>query len=287
MELQGNRRWFLVGAAAVCGGLLVPPARAVAAAFAPTRFSVEVVGAGPDVILVPGLGSSRQVWRPTVAAIPGYRYHLLQLGGFGGEPVRDNVGGMIAAGAAEQLAQYIFSRGLKRPAVIGHSMGGTIGMLLALRYPNALGRLMVVDMLPQPAAMIGSSAEQIGPIADNLRLLAEVPRGRELLGALVGLFGVPADPNVRNDPDVVARSAHELATTDLRRELPRLTAPTTIVYASPGARQGAAVDAIYKSAYRTAPRAKFVRIDDSGHLVMADRPAEFRRAMREFLRESR
>ena len=29
-----------------------------------SRLSVEVVGAGPDLILIPGLASSREVWRP-------------------------------------------------------------------------------------------------------------------------------------------------------------------------------------------------------------------------------
>ena len=48
------------------------------------RFSVEVVGKGPDVVLIPGLSSSPRVWDTTMAAIPGYRYHVVRLAGFDG-----------------------------------------------------------------------------------------------------------------------------------------------------------------------------------------------------------
>src|SRR5580765_6837302 len=104
MELLENRRHFLAGAAALCGALLLPSGYAAAEIFVPSRFSVQVVGSGPDVLLIPGLASSRQVWRQTVAAIPGYRYHLVQIAGFAGEPVRDNMAGPVVAGVAEQLA---------------------------------------------------------------------------------------------------------------------------------------------------------------------------------------
>ena len=73
------------------------------ARFQPTRFSVQVRGQGPDVILIPGLTSGRDVWADTVAAVPGYRYHLIQVAGFGGEPARDNGRGPIIDPLADQI----------------------------------------------------------------------------------------------------------------------------------------------------------------------------------------
>src|SRR5688572_8364473 len=63
--------------------------------FSPQRFSVIVKGSGHDVILIPGLTASRAVWDGTVAAVPGYRYHLIQVAGFAGEPVRGNASGNV------------------------------------------------------------------------------------------------------------------------------------------------------------------------------------------------
>ena len=286
MESQRNRRNFLIGTAAFCGGLLLPVAPTVAATFTPSRFSVEVTGAGPDVILIPGLASSRQVWRRTIAAIPGYRYHLVQIAGFTGEPVRDNIAGPVVAGVAEQLALYIASRGLKAPAVVGHSMGATIALELALRHPDTVGKVMVVDMLPQPSGMRGSTPDEVRPLADNLLAIAEAPQGRALVGALAGLFGPSGDPALQSDPDVVARSLHELATTDLRPQLAHLKVPVTVVYACASPRIGPEVDRVFAAAYRGARQVKLVRIDDSSHFIMGDQPAAFRRAMRAFLSDS-
>ena len=39
----------------------------------------------------------------------------------------------VAAPVAEDLARYIAEQHLDKPVVIGHSMGGTIGMMLAAR----------------------------------------------------------------------------------------------------------------------------------------------------------
>ncbi|MGZ8336367.1 MAG: alpha/beta fold hydrolase, partial [Allosphingosinicella sp.] len=86
-----NRRNFVVSALALGLAAAMPAAAdAAAARFQPTRFSVQVRGTGPDVILIPGLSSGRDVWAATVNAVPGYRYHLIQVAGFAGEPARGN-----------------------------------------------------------------------------------------------------------------------------------------------------------------------------------------------------
>ncbi|HST92887.1 MAG TPA: alpha/beta hydrolase, partial [Brevundimonas sp.] len=40
-----------------------PASATQAPAFVSDRLSVEIVGSGPDVILIPGFASSREVWR--------------------------------------------------------------------------------------------------------------------------------------------------------------------------------------------------------------------------------
>ena len=88
-------KWPILLAAAlglaVAGAAAAPapaPSAPAAKPFAPTRFSVVVQGTGPDVILIPGLTGSRDVWKGSVAAVPGYRYHLVQVAGFANTPRR-------------------------------------------------------------------------------------------------------------------------------------------------------------------------------------------------------
>lgn len=251
--------------------------------FAPTRFSVEVTGSGPDVILIPGLTASREVWRGAVAAVPGYRYHLVQVNGFAGTPARGNAEGDVVAPLAAEIARYIEAKGLKRPALVGHSMGGTVAMMVASRFPARAGKVMVVDMLPQPAGILGSSASEARGLANALRDVTATPGGRRLVESAIRLFGNSDPPERSSDPDVVARATRELAVTDLTEELGRIASPLTVLYAAPDARSAAAADRSYRTGYSAKAGARLVRIDGSGHMIMYDRPAAFRDALKRFL----
>ncbi len=295
---------IVIGLAAIVALTLLPlderdvgePARAVAAAapaapaakpsaFKPTRFSVVVKGSGPDVILIPGLTASRDIWNGTVAAVPGYRYLLIQVAGFAGEPARGNAQGDVVAPLADEIARYIAEKRLGKPAIVGHSMGGTLATMVAARYPARVGKVMAVDILPEPAGLLGSSAAGVRGLAESLRGIAATPGGRNLVNSLMGAFGPPETPGRRSDPDVVARATHELALTDLTPELPKISAPMTVVYASdPESAPPAAVDRNYRLGYAGKRGVKLVRIDRSGHMVMFDQPEKFRAALRDFLK---
>lgn len=278
-----RRDFILLGLAAGLAELAPPALAQPARRFQPTRFSVQVTGRGPDVILVPGLTAGRETWAGTVAALPGYRYHLVQVAGFAGEPAGPNARGPVVGPLADELIRYVETRGLVRPAFVGHSMGGTLGLMIAARRPALLGKLMVVDMLPQPASLFGGSADGWAPLARSLGNMMDSPGGRQLFANIMGAFGPPNSANRRSDPNVVGRAMSELSNTDLTPQLPRIRAPLTVVYAVSDPRGRAAVDRSFAAAYAPARGARLIRIDHSGHMVMFDQAAPFQRAMRAFL----
>ncbi len=54
---------------------------------APRSFTVEVVGSGPPIVLIPGLACSGEVWAGTVARLRAtHALHVVTLAGFGGGP---------------------------------------------------------------------------------------------------------------------------------------------------------------------------------------------------------
>ena len=280
-----NRRAFLHSAFALLAASTLPGS-AAAVAFAPTRFSVAVHGKGPDVVLIHGLASSRAVWSGTVAALPGHRYHLVQVAGFAGTPAGGNSQGRVASAVAEEVARYIAAKGLNRPAVIGHSMGGSIALMLAARHPELPGKVMIVDMVPAPARIAGISGPFAQPVARLLgQELAGADRLRRDLQSLVGRFGSADWLASRSDGDVVARSLDELLATDLTPELPRIRVPLTIVYACPAplALTRGRIDRFYASAYAHRPGTRLVPILRSGHMIMHDQPAAFRAEVKRFL----
>ena len=107
----------------------------------PTRFSVTVEGAGPDLILIPGLTSSRRVWDQAVAGLGGrYRVHRIQIAGFGGEPARGNAQGPVLGPVVEELHAYIEANRL-RPADDRRPFGRRAAstLMLAERHPEEVG----------------------------------------------------------------------------------------------------------------------------------------------------
>jgi pimeloyl-ACP methyl ester carboxylesterase len=276
-------RWLFLPVVAASALLAAP---AAAAPFKPSRISVAVRGSGPDVILIPGLSASRGIWSSTVAAVPGYRYHLVQVAGFAGTSAGGNSGGRVAAPVADEIARYIAAHRLDRPAIVGHSMGGSIALMIGARHPGLAGRLMVVDMLPSTARSFGIPAAAIKPLAKLVGgEVAGADRFRRDLKSLVGRFGSADWLESRSDSGVVGRSLQELLSTDLTPELPRIRAPLTVVYACSARFSYACsqVSRVYASAYARRPGTKLVRIERSGHTIMWDQPAAFRATFQAFL----
>ena len=291
-----TRRAF--GAAAVALLAAFPLASALAAPFASDRITVRTEGSGPDVILIPGLKSSPRAWESTVAALPGYRYHLVHIGGFAGQPAGANKEGAVAAPAAEEIARYIKESNLKRPAVVGHSMGGTIGMMLASRHPEALSRLMVVDMFPFLGTFFagpGAAPARVEAVADLVAagMRAADPeqrskRANETITSMVdteAMRQVAIKDSMSSDPDVGIRAYRELIVTNLIPELPKIAVPVTVLYIQPKSVPLPAeqFDGVYKNAYAPIRQLTLKRIPDSAHFIMWDQPQRFRSEAAAFL----
>jgi pimeloyl-ACP methyl ester carboxylesterase len=286
-------------AAALFAAACAPALNTRAAAFSSGRITITTVGSGPDVVLIPGLASSaEQVWSGTVAAVPGYRYHLVQVSGFAGFPAGDNAReGRVVEAIAEEIARYIREQRLKRPAVVGMSMGGTLAMLVATRHPGAVSKLMVVDMVPFGGALLGETdPEGARPRAERSRerMLSESDEARRRgLTAQVAemvrtdsLRARVTELGLASDRGVSARSFHDVMTIDLRREMARVDVPVTVLYVhAPLIPLSAeATDSLYREAYAHAPRVTLKRIDDAYHFIMLDQPRVFAAEVRAFLR---
>ena len=268
------------------------------------RFHVRVDGPEHpvgDVILIPGLSSSPEVWDGLTEELKGrYRVHRIHVQGFAGAAPKDNAEGPVSAPVAEDIARYIREQGLEKPAVIGHSMGGTIGMMLAARHPDSVGKLMVVDMVPFMGAMFAQpgttpTAASVAPVADMIHQgMANSPREQYQAQAdaqIVGMINTeslragPLEDSRNSDQKVSAAAFRELIVTDLRPELARITAPTTVLYVkfNDPRMTEEMVDGIYSASFATLPGATLKRIDDSAHFIMLDQPAIFAAEVNAFL----
>ncbi|MBB6124713.1 alpha/beta fold hydrolase [Sphingobium subterraneum] len=284
-----TRRNVLIGAA--CAAAMLPGAGIARAAppalFSSRRITVTTRGAlargGRDVLMIPGLASGAGVWNGTIARVPGHRYHLVQVRGFAGLAPDGNKAGPLLAPLADDIARYIREMRLAAPAIVGHSMGGTLAMMLALRPANSIGRLLVVDMLPDGAAMVGGTSAGFGFLAGQLNgYFTKTKAGRQMLADMVRQSRGGRD----SDPQVIAQALSELAQTDLGPQLTKIACPMEVIYALPTDTQlRAAQGDRYRRAYAPARRARIRPIGPSGHMIMLDQPAAFANALANFLRE--
>lgn len=272
------------------------PAAAPAAAFQPTRFSVVVEGNGPDVIMIPGLTSNRRVWDQAVASLGGhYRVHRIQIAGFGGEPARGNAEGPVLVPVAEELHAYIAANHLDRPAIIGHSIGGLLTLMLAQRHPGDVGKAMIVDALPFFGALFGpqANAENVAPQAAVMRdglagMTDDAFRAQQSNMVASMVMTEAARPNLladsmASDRSVVARAFYEDMTTDMRPAMAALTPPLTVVYAVNPSGTEATYGAIVRAGFAAAPHVRFEPVEPSFHFVMLDQPVRFAGLLATFL----
>ncbi|MDB5693714.1 MAG: alpha/beta hydrolase [Alphaproteobacteria bacterium] len=287
---------------AFAAALAVAPAAATAApapagaAVSPTRFSVLVEGRGPDVLLIPGLMSGRKVYDRAVLGLAGrYRLHRVQLAGFAGEPARGNGAGEILPAVVEQLDSYIKSHRLRRPILVGHSMGGLIALMLAARHPESVGSVMVVDALPFYSLLFAPDAtpETVKPRAAAFRdalasmnddaWRAQQPQTMASLIRTEAMRPAAIADALASDRRVAAEAVYEVMTTDARPSLAAIRAPVTILYATNNFVPSAAAASLYRGAYQALPGAKLVEMPDSYHFIMYDQPERFQALLAAFL----
>lgn len=264
------------------------------------RITVTVRGQGPDVLLIPGLASSGAVWDATVGHLEGhYRLHIVQVAGFADAPARANAQGPVIQPTLDALNAYIKTNKLKSPKVIGHSLGGLMGMMLALQHPEDVGKLMVVDSLPFFSVLFGAKdVTGVAPRAAAMRdsILAETQDAyaqseKEFLRSLVkSPEGHKAATRwaVASDKSAVARAMYEDMTTDIRPKLHEIKMPVTVLYPwdpLTGMPQ-AAVDGLYRENFAALPNKTMVRIDGSFHFIMFDQPDLFAAQVDAFLKQA-
>ena len=289
---------LLAAPAAGCAQTAPPALPGIAALAIPLvereRFTVAVVGQGPDVILIPGLGTPRQVWAATARRLSAtHRLHLVQLRGFG-DAAGPNATGPVLQPAVDDLAGYIRDTKLDRPAIVGHSMGGLAALMLASERPELASRLVIVDSLPFIGMLFSPDATvaAIRPQAEGMRTMmlaaaanpelraAQVKGTAEALARTDAARAAVARWSLASDPAVVAQAMVDDMTTDVRGNLARLTVPVIVIVPTDDTKRPAAeTEAFYASQYAGTPRLTITPVANSAHFVMLDQPAAFAAAL--------
>lgn len=271
---------------------------ATAADAAPTRFEagsllVEKLGSkGPAVILIPGLASGAWAWRDTAPRLAkDHVVYLVTLPGFDGRAPQ--AGATLASVQADLLA-LIEKRQLRKPVLVGHSLGGTLSLAFATRHSAKIAGVVAVDGLPVFPGT--ENATDRKPIADGMRAQfagqtrEQFAAGQQMYMRNIGVLDEKLADELallaaRSDIGATAEFAAQMLALDLRPQLGAIQVPVVSVspFNAPDfARIGvdeAGKTAYYRSLLTGIAKLEVVSISPARHFVMIDQPEKFTAAL--------
>lgn len=248
----------------------------------------EVVGEGPPLLFIHGLGSSTHDWIYQVVLFGGYyRTITFDLRGHGQSskpPGPYSIPQLAgdAAGLLHHLGQF--------PAhVVGLSLGGSIALQLALDYPELVRSLVVVNS--GPALPLDSLPEKLHVLWNYLKRLVVIHGwGMRKMGEQLAANLLPGPEQAwqrqamverwaANDKRAYLAAMSAMRGWNVTARLPDITCPVQIIHA-----EYDYTPLSFKQRYAAhLPKAELAVIPDARHLTPVDKPAEFNRTLLSFL----
>ena len=253
----------------------------------------ESFGRGRPVLLLHGWLNSWGVWRKTIEVLGSdFRVYAMDFFGFGDSG--DQASDYSVSNFARLVPQFMDRMGIVKAPLVGHSMGGTVSLSVALNHPEKVVKVVVVG-----SPIVGSSLSPLLKMAaySGWESLAEkspalfVPVQAGLKVFMRGYSHFMAkDGKAVGDmlsTDIGKLSAMSflesigtLRQTDLRGQLGRLRVPVLGMYGRKDNIVHPNQGDVLKDAL---PSSQIAWFDDSGHFPMMDETEHFHDVLRSFL----
>lgn len=256
---------------------------------------------GRPIVLIHGFGSSTYTWRRNIDDLARrYRVHALDLKGFG-LTAKPRDGRYHIPAYTEHLLGYLDAMELRRPVLIGSSMGGAVAVHLALRHPGRVAGLVLVDAAPSglpgrlpPTRQLAGGIEGEATRADVVPSLLRAMITRQAVGRWLKVSY--HDPSLVTEemietyyrPITIEGATEALAAmTRPRAEamtplppLSSLKCPTLLIW---GAFDRIIPRAVADEYARTIPGSRLLVFERSGHLPHEEEPERFEREVARFV----
>ncbi len=246
----------------------------------------EVSGHGRPIILLHGWLGSWEYWAETMAQLQSsYRAYALDFWGFGDSGKRHDT--FLVPDFVALVDEFMERLGIEAAPVIGHSMGGTVALSLALAQPHRVQQIAVIGS-PINGASLSFWLKLAGePWA--ARMLWQYPF---TLNAFLKLFSLRAVKESQRWYQMVTKdvsdttldsffsSIRSLRRTDLTHRLDKIAVPIMGMYGAKDIIVNPHQAAVLET---NAARPHIVRLPGSGHFPMLDEPETFHRHLSDFI----
>jgi pimeloyl-ACP methyl ester carboxylesterase len=250
-------------------------------------------GSGEPVLLVPGLLFGAKHWRPQIDVLKDdYDVIALDLRGQHGSQTTEDPAAYDMWAQMEDVYGLIQQLGIAPVHYVGLSMGGFIGMRMALNHPEALRDLALIDTTDLP------ENPELAAIYEAWRQIVWDGDLEDVISALPGTFfkqefidGRPDDVEAwlndlraGNPRGTVLASRAVDERDDISDRTPSINLPTLVIHGT----EDAAVPLERGEALAgRIPGARLKRVEGAGHQSNVDTPDEITRIIKDWLAEVR
>lgn len=249
----------------------------------------KMVGTGPTtVVFLPGLLGQGKNWSTVAGAISDVATsYLVDLPNHGKSDWSAQVD---FAAWADSVAHWLRDQRLAKPVVVGHSLGGKVAMQLALRHPELVAGLVVVDIAP-------ARNERADEFSTILAALSRLDLSQVDSRAAASEALQPEIPDERVRGFVLQNLQRTADGWGWQVNLEMLAAATADIsgwpatsseYGGPtlwvlGAESGYVTPEFYPAMRTLFPNVERVAVPNAGHWVHADAPEQFTQILRRFM----
>jgi pimeloyl-ACP methyl ester carboxylesterase len=259
-------------------------------------------GTGNKTILfVHGLGSYIPAWRKNIPELSKhYRCIAVDLPGYGKSSKEIHSGSMDYY--ADVLVKFMDKLGLKKVVLAGHSMGGQIGIVMALKYPERIEDLILVSPAGFERFTEGQKQWFRDVMTEDLVEKTSIHAIRDNVAA--NFYNMPKDAEFmvtdrialrgakyfKNYCYTVVQSVNGMVDQPVADFLGNIKAPTLILFAendnlipNPYLNGGFTRD-VAEYGHRLIKNSKLVMVPSCGHFVQFEKPEVFNKEVENFLK---
>ncbi len=245
-----------------------------------TSFNVKVVGKGEPVLLFPGFTCTGDVWNELVSELSKTKEcHIFTFAGFGDVPPIEKP--WLSKIKADILT-YVSNEKLENPTIIGHSLGGTLGLWLATEKNASYHKIIVVDALPSTGALMVPNFNSETIVYDNPYNQRLLDMDEESFDAMATQMASGMVLNkdrhaqikkwiLMTDRKTYVYGFTDLLKLDLRETIGNITVPVVILAATQPYGEEA-VKITYQEQYKNLKAYSIFYAKESAHFIMYDQP---------------